>query len=130
VRSRAQVRAYLTRRGVPARRQAALVARCAAQGLLDDRAAARLWAETWVRRGLPAAVIRGRLAARGFDERTIQHACATLGRASDDEALARVAAARLGRARPSRPRLARALTARGFDEDVVARVLGADEPAV
>lgn len=129
VRSRSEVCAYLARRRVPAGTQQALLARCRAQGLIDDRAAARLWAGYWARQGFAAAAIRERLTTRGFDVRTIQHACALLGRASADEARARVVAARLGRTRPSRARLARALTARGFDADVIERVLGSDDPA-
>ena len=126
VRSTQEVVTYLRRRGVSPSRAERLVSEYHAQGLLDDRASARLWAEQWARRGYATATIRLKLSAKGFDEllidETIQQRCP----ASDDEARARVVLAQCARrtaAHPARARLARTLASRGFDSDVIERIL-------
>ena len=107
-----------------------------ARGWLDDRACARLWAEHWARRGYAWRAIRARLAAKGLDDAASGHAAQALSLASDDEARAqRLVASRLGRGRVATGRvsilsarrkrgLARTLAGRGFDPQIIVRVLG------
>ena len=124
VRSRRQLLTYLSRNGVPARVAARLVAECKARGLVDDAAAARLWADHWARQGYGWTVIHARLEARGFGVRVIEETAARSGLAAEDEARARaVIAARARRARDDPSRMARALAARGFDPDLIERLL-------
>ena len=126
VRSTNEVLAYLQRRGVSPTLSERAVAKCQAQGLLDDRVCARLWAEQWSRRGYAWAAIRLKLSTKGLDEQSIQHATRELGRASDDEARARRVVEQQVRRRagsPARSRLALMLASRGFDADLIERVL-------
>ena len=125
-RSAREVWSYLDRRRVPRGLASRIVAECRSHGLLDDRVSAALWAEQWLRRGYAWAVIRTKLSAKGFHEQTIETIGKTLARACDEEARARLMVQRVrGRSSPStRVRLARRLTARGFDPDVIERLLG------
>ena len=127
VRSTRDVLTYLERRGASRQITARILAECRALGLLNDRAAARLWAEQWARRGYAAAAIRLKLQAKGFDTQISDEAAARAGSASDDEARARLLVASSLRRQSSRPgrvqRLARVLASRGFDPDLIERVL-------
>ena len=137
VRSAAEVRAFLRRRGVAPGTMARLMTACRAHGSLDDRACARLWAGHWARRGYAGAAIAQRLAAKGLGAHTIDVALSHLARESPDDARARLLADSYLRRQPGAPRrgrswraprragrLARALASRGFDSDVIERVLG------
>ena len=127
VHSTREVVSFLRRRGVPSGNATRLVQTYQTQGWLDDRAGARLWAGQWARQGYASAAISCKLAAKGFDTQVIDEAINRAAPPSDDEARARaVLAQRAGHASgsPSRARLARALAARGFDADVIARLLG------
>ena len=129
VRSTNDVRNYLTRRRVAPRTREAIVLRAEAQGLLDDEAAVRLWADHWARRGYAWALIEEKLASKGFEEAAIRAAATTYGHASDDEQRARAAVSKALRCSPSLPsrqahRLARMLASRGFDPDLIGRVVG------
>ena len=126
VRSRHEVATYLRRRGVAAQTTSHTIATLAAHGLLDDRACARLWADQWARRGYASASIRIKLAAKGLDEETINHAITQLRIFLDDEARARELAARYARPRAGRlerVRVARRLASRGFDSGLIEQVL-------
>ncbi|MBI3021730.1 MAG: RecX family transcriptional regulator [Candidatus Omnitrophica bacterium] len=127
VRSSCEVVAYLRRRGLSPQRAARAVLESQASGLLDDEACARLWADHWARRGWAWAAIRAKLSLKGLDERAIDGAVRHLEAAADDGARARlVAAAYLRRhaATPTSQRtLARSLAFRGFDADLIDRVL-------
>ena len=126
VRSTQEVVTYLRRHGVPPTHAARLVTEYRAKGLLDDRASARLWAEHWARRGYATAAIRVKLSAKGFDEHVINSTIHQRYPPSDDEERARaVVAQRVRRTavRPARARLARTLASRGFDSDVIERIL-------
>ena len=124
VRSRQQLLSYLSRGGVPPRTAVRLLAECEALGLVDDAAGARLWAEQWARRGYGWAAIRAKLEARGFGPRAIEQAAARSGLAAEDEARARVFLAGRQRSRSTaRDRLARSLAARGFEPDLIERLL-------
>ena len=129
IRSTTEVRAYLRRRGLAGQAAEAVVAECRARGLLDDGAAARLWAEQWSRRGYAWSAIRLKLSAKGFDEQALAAAERIHGTREQDEARARqVVADRFRRRFPRgqrvvQGRVARTLVSRGFDSDVIDRVL-------
>lgn len=121
VRSRREVEAFLARRGVPAAEQAGVLAACEARGLINDAAAARLWAQHWLDQGYAWAAVRERLRTKGIDDRTLHSLDAQDRFAGEDESSARRVAARLrGR---SAAAVARALALRGFDPDVIERVV-------
>ena len=127
VRSANQVRAYLTQRKVSPAIAERVLAACRFRHLIDDHACARLWADHWARAGFAWSAIRGKLAVRGLDEHVIAQAASWLAHAADDEARARAVAARVlqrGRAHPQqRARVARTLESRGFDANLVERIL-------
>ena len=120
-RSRRELTEFLARRGMPAAEQAAALAACEARGLVNDAAAARLWAQHWLDQGYAWAAVAERLRTKGFDDRTLHSLDAQDRFAGDDESRARRVAARLrGRSAAS---VARALASRGFDPDVIERVV-------
>jgi SOS response regulatory protein OraA/RecX len=127
VRSTHDVRAYLTRRAIPRRLADAVIARCQSLGVLDDRAAARLWADHWSRQGYAWSAIRLKLTQRGFEDRVIQELASSDASVSHETARARAVVAAALHKNPSHPhprgRTARLLAARGFDADVIDRVL-------
>ena len=132
VKSRQQLLSYARRSGLSGRAAAVLVDECVSRGLADDAAGARLWAEHWARHGYGSVAIRAKLEAKEFQPRAIE---TTLRRASagEEEARARaLIAARRRAGRGGRAQLARSLGARGFDPDLIERLLdeAADHPAV
>ena len=126
VRSTQNVLQYLSHRGLSLQRAAGLVATFRARGLLDDRAAARLWADHWARQDYAASAIRLKLLDKGFDE-PLAHNTVTrlIGDADDEERARRLLAQHLRRSssRPVPSRLARLLASRGFDSELIERVL-------
>ncbi|MBI3320580.1 MAG: RecX family transcriptional regulator, partial [Candidatus Omnitrophica bacterium] len=117
---------YLRRRGASSRHTARVVREGCAQGWLDDRVSARLWGEQWARLGYATSAIRSRLSAKGFDEDLIQETLQRYCPASEDEERARLVMARRARhpaTRLARARLARTLASRGFDSDLIERIL-------
>lgn len=124
VRSRQQVLAHLRRSGVSPRAALRLVQACEARGVVDDEAAARLWADQWARQGWAWAAIHAKLEARGFTPQAIERAQTRLRGTAEDEPRARqLLAERLRRGRGDRARLARTLASRGFDPDLIDRLL-------
>lgn len=127
VRSIREVLAYLRRRGVPSATAARVIVECRARGMLDDETCARLWADHWARRGYAWQAIHAKLTAKGLDEQAIGRVARRFGTAVDDEAARarRVATAYLRRhhATGTTQRLARTLSSRGFDSEVIERVL-------
>ena len=127
VRSTRDVLQYLSRRGLSLQRAASLVGTYQAQGLLDDRAAARLWADHWARQHYADSAIRLKLLAKGFDEPLARNTIARLTCDADDdeERARRLLAQHLRRSsrRPIPSRLARLLASRGFDSELIERVL-------
>ena len=129
VRSTAEVRAYLRRRGVSDVTAEHVLAACRARSLLDDPAAARLWAEQWARAGYAWSVIREKLTAKGFDEAVLERLERTVGTVAEDAARARGLITRDVQQPPhrntaqERARLARRLTARGFDPELIESLL-------
>ena len=122
VRSTSEALAYLRRRGVSSSRAALLLADARRRGALDDRACARLWAEQWARRGWADAAIRAKLSAKGLPARAIEGAMTRMARAGEREAARAQQVAAASRARQPGP-LARALALRGFEPDVIDRLL-------
>ena len=127
VRSTQEVRADLERRGVSSTVAARVIAECQTLRILDDEAGARLWADQWARCGYAWTAIHAKLSLRGFSDETIERAAKRLGTAGDDDARARLVVAaslRRHRTRPAtRWSLARTLASRGFDADLIERVL-------
>ena len=142
IRSTKEVRIYLRRRGLAGEAAAVALTECRARGLLDDTAGARLWSEHWARRGYAWAAIRLKLSAKGFDEQAITAAERIHGTQGQDEARARHAVTvycertsrrvgpslslgipRRGIPRPKAEGLARTLASRGFDSDLIERIL-------
>jgi SOS response regulatory protein OraA/RecX len=121
VRSADELAGYLQRQGHGSAAVREAVRACQAAGVLDDRAAARLWAETWARAGYSAEAIRQRLAAKGFGETVVAQTSGRLRLDAGDAARARAVAA--GLRRVGRARAARRLAARGFDPDTIAGAL-------
>src|SRR3989338_4192951 len=127
--SEQELLAYLARRGVAATAARRALRACRAHGLVDDRACARLWADEWARQGYAWSAIRERLSARGLPAEAISAAARTVGGPSGDAARAQRLVARVRKRRPGAPaRLARQLAARGFDAELIERVLG--EPSL
>lgn len=121
---------FLRRRGVSGAGAKVVLGGVQARGWLDDRACARLWAEHWARQGYAWSAIEVKLSAKGLQDDAICACARRLGRSSDDEARARrLAADYLQRHPPARggPRaaagLARILASRGFDPELIERVL-------
>ena len=137
VRSSSEVRTYLRRGGLSAEQAAAMVAVCQRRGWVDDRVCARLWADHWARRGYAWTAIRRKLAAKGLDEPTIDEAGRALDRAAGDAQRARALVQQRGmlsgrgirRRFGGRPqelgRLARALAARGYADELIDEALSA-----
>jgi len=119
VRSSRDVREYLSRLGAAPAAGRAAEAACRDRGLIDDAAAAVLWAGQWARQGYARAAVRERLAVKGFDAGVIDRA---LGRPDPGAEVRRAAALierRRRRGRPGRAALARVLAAKGYDHDVI-----------
>ena len=132
VRSKREALEFLARKGCPPDEAGAWLADCERRGLIDDRAAARLWAGHWARQDYADAAIREKLLAKGFTEHTIDESIAALQSDTDDDARARRALAgalRRSGGRRSPARLARALASRGFGSELVERVLAASSIA-
>jgi SOS response regulatory protein OraA/RecX len=132
VRSRQELLYYARRNGVRGHAAETLADECVSRGLAGDPAGARLWAGHWARRGYGSAAIRAKLEAKGFHAHAID-AALRAAPAGDEEARARILiAARRRAGRGGHAGLVRALGARGFDPDLIERLLdeAADHPAV
>lgn len=131
-RSRHELSALLSRRGFPAGEVSQALSRLAELGYLDDARFAQHRALSLLRDGKlgPLAVMK-RLAAHGLSDRVVRRALADASAELGFEPLsaARALLERRGlageRLSPKeRAKAARLLTARGFDEEVVSRLLG------
>lgn len=126
VRSVREAAEFLARRGVDGPRAEQAIAACRRQGLLDDRASARLWAEHWARRHYAGAAIAQKLQDKGLDDGVITEALDRLARAQTDRDRARqlvADASSRGASAQGRLRLTRHLAARGFDAELIDQVL-------
>jgi len=124
VRSAHEILAYLKRHRVSPRLCARILASCHTQGLVNDRACARLWAEEWARRGWSWSAIRGKLQAKGLAEEALEAAEEQLGGEAADTARAQQLIEQHRGTPPDRARTARKLAARGFDVELIERLLG------
>lgn len=135
-RSTAHLRAYLQDRGVAHHIVQAVVVEAIRKGWLGDRACAKLWARHFADRGYARAAIQERLHLKGFEAQVVSDILASLQPHADDATRAReVVCATLQRWRGRRPasrgdhdqrarlRVARVLAQRGFDSDLIDRVL-------
>ncbi len=126
VRSSAEVRRYLHRHGVSPQTAARVVSEYRASGQLDDRACARLWADHWARGGYAWMAIRAKLSAKGLPSETIAGVTDELGAPAEEMARARQMVVARTPPHPTtrdRARLARTLSGRGFDTDLIERLL-------
>ena len=124
IRSTRQLRDWLKRRGLEEREALAVVRICQERGLLDDTTAAKLWTEHWSRKGYSWSVIVTRLKAKGFERSRIAPLAEVYGGPADESRARQVVKGM----RPGRgsARCARKLAARGFDTEVIERVLATE----
>jgi SOS response regulatory protein OraA/RecX len=121
--------ARLQRAGATADEIAGAVERLARAGYLDDRALAQTQAEALLREGrmAPRAAVQ-KLTARGIDPQFAEQAVTSL--ALDERFLARAALEKRYGCTPitasQLPRAARFLASRGFDEAVIAQLVGSE----
>ncbi|WP_447972641.1 regulatory protein RecX [Nitrospira sp. Kam-Ns4a] len=125
-RTEAQVSAYLARRGVPASRIARLLTRWRALGYLDDERYALRWgAARLARRPVGRSRLAAELLSQGLDQAIVERTLDQLYVGAAERVLAE---ALLAKRRDVSPSGAAALLRRhGFDEDVIAGLLGAAE---
>jgi regulatory protein len=121
--TRAQLIAALSRRGYPAEEIDAALERAKALGYLDDARVAKRRAQENLRAGWAGEALLARLVGGGLDEAlaasSAKEAMAEVGWSALEAARALVAQRKLTGAKA-----ARFLSARGFQEDVVERVIG------
>lgn len=125
IRSTRETEAFLASHGVSQAAAANAIRQARSRGLIDDRISAYLWASHWARQCWPTAVIRNRLEEKGFEAGAIESAaCRIDNEHSEQERAVRYCAQRSkkGAAKNS---LARSLTARGFDLDLIETLLNA-----
>ena len=127
-RSTAQLLVYLQEHRIPARLIETLITDCTRDGLLDDRACAKLWATSLADRGYAWAAIREQLLAKGLAEGLVTQVIALLQARASDEVRARAVVqervrGRAGNDQRLRARVARFLSQRGFDSGLIDRVL-------
>jgi regulatory protein len=117
----AELKAKLEARGFGEAAVAAALARLVERGYLDDRAAARQWAEGAVaRKGYGSRRLRAELAARGVDPEIAAEAVAAACSTGERER----ALAAAGRFRGSDPKaLARHLDRKGFSTSVILEIV-------
>ena len=126
VRSIQEVRTHLLSRCYSPQETDETIRICQQGGWLDDAAATKLWAEHWARQGYAWRAIREKLRARGLGEDTIAVVAKTVGAQVQDEARARqlIAASRIKAADATlRSQLARRLASRGFEAELIERIL-------
>ncbi len=125
VHSAHEVEAFLARRGARPEQIDAALATCRGRGLVNDAAAARLWAEHWAGQGWAWAAIETKLDGRGFRVETIRALRAGYPALADDAARAAWVMAKVR----GRSAAARQLAAHGFDADTIAATVGDAEDA-
>ena len=106
---------------------------CARDGRLDEQAGVTLWANQLAERGYAGSAIQRQLDEKGFDAHVIARTLQRLQAREPDEERARAvvraqlrrqaAASRAFDAGRRRQRVARLLAQRGFDSDLIERIL-------
>lgn len=130
VRSVAEARAFLERANAPQAEIAATLDALKAEGLLDERACARLWADHWARALWSSGAIREKLLEKGIEPAAIEAAAARLGLDATDAERAEALAAQKRHARVSGTGLARVLAARGFGAELIERITGSSDATI
>ena len=123
MRSRHELTQYLQRHEVRAHEIPRIVRECERRGILNDQACARLWAEHWMRAGFGWLAIRDKLSAKGLEESIVVDVEHRLGQDEEERARAWLDSRSRGGFTTSR---ARQLIARGFDPDIVERIIPED----
>jgi len=127
-RSVSELRAHLASRGVSEDAIADVVCACERAGALDDRVCAKLIAAARAAKGYASGSIREHLAGKGLARGVVESAVRSIQAETTDEERARtVVRTRLSRRLEASVRLrlslARVLARRGFDEELIDRVL-------
>ena len=128
-RSTDELRTYLRTKQVPPALIPPVVQHATEAGLLDDRACAILWATRLADQGYARQVIRQRLEAKGLAVSLVSRVLASRGGQDDEASRAREVVQRVLRRSPTvrdlrtARRLTRLLAQRGFDSDLIDRVL-------
>jgi regulatory protein len=128
-RSRSELQSALSSRKVPADAARRVLDRLQEVGLIDDQQFAKNWVESrQVRRHLSRSVLRRELQSKGLAREQIDLALEAVGREEELRAARTLAAKKLSSmaAQPrevQRRRVAGALGRRGFNSDIVSRVL-------
>ena len=121
--TRAQLAAALSRRGYPELEIAEALKRAVALGYLDDSRVAQRKARSDLQAGWAGEALQARLAAAGLEESTARSA---IKDAINEAGWSALLAARtlLAARKLEGAKAARFLASRGFEEDVVERVIG------
>jgi regulatory protein len=128
-RSRGELESALSRRKVPADAASRVLGRLQEAGLVDDQQFAKDWVESrQARRHLSRSTLRRELQTKGLAREEIDLALESVGREEELRAAGTLAAKKLSTmaAQPrevQRRRIAGALGRRGFNSDIVGRVL-------
>ena len=125
-RATAQLYAYLKARDIPVNAIRLIVAESTRQGMLDDHACATLWAVHLADQGYAWDAVQERLLTKGLEAAVVRQVIAPLRAEADDGRRARsFVRQRLGqRGAFDRQRVGRWLAQRGFDTELIDRVLG------
>ena len=131
-RSTQQVRAHLAARGVPKALAESVIDACTRARQLDDQASVTLWVNHLADRGYAWSAIHQLLLTKGFDAQYVAETIQRMHASAPDLERARaVVRARASRGAAGlrastlrrRQQLARLLARRGFDSDLIERVL-------
>lgn len=123
-RTKAEVMAYLSRRGAGDGSQRAVVHKLARLGYLDDRRFAEAWAQAQLRRRpMGRERLKAELISKGVEDQGAEEAVQEAFRAVSERDTA-LQALRQRTVLTSSTRSARFLQRRGFDEETIREVLG------
>ena len=127
IRSIAEFRAYLCQRNIPESVVQSLIDSYARDGILDDRAYAKLRAAMMAERGYAWPAIREQLVAKGIDSMLADRMISLVAQGQSDATRAHALACQRARGRLAddqlRQQLARWLAGRGFHPDVIEQAL-------
>jgi regulatory protein len=126
-RSLAQVQQALQTRGYPEEEIAAALQRVRELGYLDDRRVAQARSRRFFAEGRSLADARRRLEAQGIDP-ALARACAEEAAAAAGHSEEAAARALLAQRKLSGLKAARLLASRGFEEGLIASLVGIDSP--
>lgn len=124
-RTASQIETHLLRTGATAAQARAVLAKLTALRYVDDEAYALRWAESRLRRvPMGKERLRAELLGKGLDEPVVERALAACYGGRDEESLGRAAlSGRNKRTKTSARKAAGFLRQRGFEEEVIERVI-------